>query len=141
MSSFQSTAHRAADAFIDTEAMRATLWQAASLLDDPEATATEALDAGLVAAWWAADAGHRVVQAVQHMHGGLGADTDYPVHRYYLWGTQLATELGGASALLAQLGATVTRRAHAAGRSPTNHPPEPSEPSVRSAVRHQEIRP
>ncbi len=101
LSSFQSTAHRAADCYIDVEAMRATLWQAASLLDDGDAAAQ---DASLVAAWWAADAGARVVQAVQHLHGGLGADLDYPVHRYFLWGTQLDIELGGASALLAQIG-------------------------------------
>jgi acyl-CoA dehydrogenase len=108
LSSFQSTAHRAADCYIDVEAMRATLWQAAWLADERDAAA---LDASLVAAWWAADAGARVVQSVQHLHGGLGADTDYPVHRYYLWGTQLDISLGGASALLAQIGDGVARAA------------------------------
>lgn len=110
LSSFQSTAHRAADCYIDVESMRGTLWQAAWRLDQDDA---DAPDAALVAAWWAADAGPRVVQSVQHLHGGLGADTDYPVHRYYLWGTQLDIELGGASALLAQLGAGIASAAHA----------------------------
>lgn len=105
LSSFQSTAHRAADCYIDVEAMRGTLWQAAWLLDQPDDP--DAQDAALVAAWWAADGGARVVQSVQHLHGGLGADTDYPIHRYFLWGSQLATDLGGASALLSQLGAAI----------------------------------
>lgn len=105
LSAFQSTAHRAADAYIDVEAMRGTLWQAAWALDQPEETGAAA--AALVAAWWAADGGARVVQAVQHLHGGLGADTDYPIHRFYLWGTQLATDLGGASALLSRLGTAI----------------------------------
>jgi acyl-CoA dehydrogenase len=61
------------------------------------------------------------VQSVQHLHGGLGADTDYPIHRYYLWGSQLATDLGGASALLSQLGAAI------ASRSQADHPPASSE--------------
>jgi acyl-CoA dehydrogenase len=105
LSSFQSTAHRAADCYIDVEAMRGTLWQAAWLLDQPDDPDADA--AALVAAWWAADAGARVVQAVQHLHGGLGADTDYPIHRYFLWGSQLASDLGGASALLSQLGTAI----------------------------------
>jgi alkylation response protein AidB-like acyl-CoA dehydrogenase len=105
LSSFQSTAHRAADCYIDVEAMRGTLWQAAWLLD--QAADAGAETAALVAAWWAADGGARVVQSVQHLHGGLGADTDYPIHRYFLWGSQLATDLGGASALLSQLGAAI----------------------------------
>jgi alkylation response protein AidB-like acyl-CoA dehydrogenase len=105
LSSFQSTAHRAADCYIDVEAMRGTLWQAAWLLDQP--ADADAETAALVAAWWAADGGARVVQSVQHLHGGLGADTDYPIHRYFLWGSQLATDLGGASALLSQLGAAI----------------------------------
>jgi acyl-CoA dehydrogenase len=109
LSSFQSTAHRAADAHIDIEAMRSTLWQAAWLLDQP--TAPDAVRAAFVAAWWAAVAAPRVVQSVQHMHGGLGADVDYPIHRYYLWGTQLEVELGGASALLADLGVDIAGRA------------------------------
>jgi alkylation response protein AidB-like acyl-CoA dehydrogenase len=114
LSSFQSTAHRAADSYIDVGAMRATLWQAAWLVDqydDPEHDSVEASAAVLTAAWWAADGGERVVQAVQHLHGGLGADIDYPVHRYFLWGKQLALTLGGASANLAHLGELIARRA------------------------------
>jgi alkylation response protein AidB-like acyl-CoA dehydrogenase len=106
LSTFQGVALKAADAYIDTEAMRATLWQAAWRL-------TEGIDASqevMVAKWWAAEGGQRVVHATQHLHGGMGADVDYPVHRYFLWGKQLSEELGGASVQLARLGAAIASR-------------------------------
>jgi acyl-CoA dehydrogenase len=34
----------------------------------------------------------------------MGADVDYPIHRYFLWGKQLEVTLGGAGAWLARLG-------------------------------------
>jgi alkylation response protein AidB-like acyl-CoA dehydrogenase len=107
LSTFQGVALKAADAYIDTEAMRATLWQAAWRL-------TEGFDASqevMVAKWWAAEGGHRVVHATQHLHGGMGADVDYPIHRYFLWGKQLSEELGGASVQLARLGAAIAATA------------------------------
>src|SRR5439155_1759748 len=92
LSTFQGVALKAADAYIDTEALRTTTWQAAWRL-------AEGLDASrevLVAKWWAAEGGQRAVHITQHLHGGLGADVDYPVHRYFLWGKQIETTLGGA---------------------------------------------
>lgn len=100
LATFQGAALKAADAYIDTEAMRATMWQAAWMLS----TGSDATEAVAVAKWWAADAGHRVVHTTQHLHGGLGADVDYPVHRYFLWGKQIEVALGGASQQLARLG-------------------------------------
>ena len=101
LSTFQGVSLRAADAYIDTSAINVTLWQAAWRLD-------EGLDASkeiAIAKWWAAEGGERVVHATQHLHGGMGADVDYPVHRYFLWGKQIADSLGGASSQLARLGA------------------------------------
>lgn len=100
LSAFQGAEIRAADAFIDTEAIRVTMLQAAWKLD----TGREASTDVLVAKWWASDAGQRVVHHVQHLHGGMGADIDYPVHRYFLWGKQIEAMLGGASATLHRLG-------------------------------------
>jgi alkylation response protein AidB-like acyl-CoA dehydrogenase len=103
LSTFQGVALKAADAYIDTEAMRVTMWQAAwKLSEDRDAT-----DDVLVAKWWASDAGQRVVHTTQHLHGGLGADVDYPIHRYFLWGKQIEDTLGGASATLARLGTSL----------------------------------
>ncbi len=100
LSTFQGVALKAADAYIDTEAMRVTMWQAAWKLSEGR----DATGDVLVAKWWASEAGQRVVHTTQHLHGGLGADVDYPVHRYFLWGKQIEDTLGGASATLARLG-------------------------------------
>jgi len=105
LSTFQGVALRAADAYIDTEAMRVTLWQAAWRLT----AGLEATREVMVAKWWSAEGGQRVVHATQHLHGGMGADVDYPVHRYFLWGKQLEITLGGASATLARLGRAIAK--------------------------------
>jgi alkylation response protein AidB-like acyl-CoA dehydrogenase len=103
LSTFQGTMLRAADAAIDTESIRVTMWQAAWRLD-------QGLDAALavsVASWFASEAGQRAVFATQHLHGGIGADISYPIHRYFLWGKQIELMLGAPSAHLARLGRQV----------------------------------
>ncbi|HVV35947.1 MAG TPA: acyl-CoA dehydrogenase family protein [Acidimicrobiales bacterium] len=98
---FQAVGQRAADAYIDTEAIRLTLWQAAWRLSEGLPAAAEVA----VAKFWAAEGGQRVVHAAQHLHGGIGVDRDYPLHRYFLWAKQLELSLGGATKQLRKLGA------------------------------------
>ena len=98
--SFQAVHQRAADAYIDVEAMRLTLWQAVSRLERGEDAAASVRVAG----FWACEGGNRVVFAAQHLHGGIGLDLDYPVHRYYLWARQHSLMLGGAELELERLG-------------------------------------
>jgi acyl-CoA dehydrogenase len=100
LSTFQGAALKAADAYIDTEAMRVTMWQAAWRLSHGLDAAREVE----VAKYWCSEGGHRVVHVAQHLHGGMGADIDYPVHRYFLWGKQIEDTLGGAGAHVAALG-------------------------------------
>ncbi len=102
ISTNQAVAVRAADAYLDTEAIRLTAQHAAWLLDSGEEAAAE--PASLVAKHWASAGGLRVVHATQHLHGGIGADVDYPIHRYFLWGRQGAFALGSAGAVAAELG-------------------------------------
>lgn len=104
LGSFQAVQHQLADCWIDIEAIRVTLWQALSSMEEGEETAP-AGRAALVAKWWSAEAGLDVVHRVQHVHGGMGVDIDYPVHRHFLWGKQIANTLGGAENALAALGA------------------------------------
>ena len=108
LSTNQGVAMRAADCYIDTDCMRATLLQAAWLIDEGR-SAAEIADAAAVAKWWSADAGQRVVHATQHLHGGMGADVDYPVHRYFLWVKQLENTFGGGSRQLAAIGRTLAK--------------------------------
>ena len=102
LSTNQAVAVRAADAYLDTESIRLTTQHAAWLLDRGDEDAAE--PAALVAKHWASRGGLRVVHATQHLHGGIGADVDYPVHRYFLWGRQGAFSLGSAGATAAELG-------------------------------------
>lgn len=104
LSTFQGAQIKAADAYIDTEAIRVTTQAAAWKLDVGRDASADVL----VAKWWASEAGQHAVHMVQHLHGGMGADIDYPVHRYFLWGKQIEDTLGGATATLARLGAELT---------------------------------
>ncbi|EHR50320.1 acyl-CoA dehydrogenase [Saccharomonospora marina XMU15] len=109
LATFQAVAHQLADCYIDIEAMSVTMWNAVTHLDAGEPAERVAL----VAKWWATDAGQRVVHRVQHLHGGIGVDIDYPVHRHYLWGKQIAGTLGGPSADIDRLGSVLAEVATA----------------------------
>jgi alkylation response protein AidB-like acyl-CoA dehydrogenase len=104
LATFQAVQHQLADCYIDIDAMRVCLWQAVTALEEGGDTAAAAV---LVAKWWAGDAGLTVAHRVQHVHGGIGVDVDYPVHRHFLWARQISGTLGGPSADLARLGAVL----------------------------------
>ena len=103
IASFQAVGQRAADAFIDTEAVRLTAWQAVWRLSEGLPAAEQVA----VAKFWTAEGGQRVVHAAQHLHGGMGVDRDYPLHRYFLWAKQLELTLGGSTRSLLDLGARI----------------------------------
>ena len=107
IATFQAVAQRAADAFIDTEAVRLTALQAAWRID-----ASLPAEAAVAAAkYWAAMGGGRVVRAAQHLHGGVGVDREYALHRYYLYARQLELTLGGATQQLRRLGRLIANDA------------------------------
>ncbi|MFJ1668370.1 acyl-CoA dehydrogenase family protein [Streptomyces bottropensis] len=98
IASFQAVAVQAADRFIDLRAMEATLWQAAWRITSGAGGALPAAGDVSVAKIWASDGVRRVVQTAQHLHGGFGADVDYPLHRYHAWAKHLELSLGPAAA-------------------------------------------
>ena len=102
----QGVGHRAADAYSGIEARRSAVWQAGWRLGQGLAAAA----AVAVASWWVCEAGHRVGHTCQHLHGGTGADLDYPIHRYYLWSRQNELSLGGSSRILAGFGAELSNQ-------------------------------
>ena len=97
---FQAVSHRAADAYIDVEAIRLTALQACWRLSAGLPAGAEVA----LAKFWAAEAGQRVVAAAQHLHGGVGVDREYPLHRYYLQAKELELALGGATSQLLRIG-------------------------------------
>ncbi len=101
IATFQAVGQRAADAYVDTEAIRLTAWQAAWRIAEGLPADKEVA----IAKFWAADGGQRVVHAAVHLHGGVGVDRDYPLHRYFLTTKHYELTLGGATEQLLQLGA------------------------------------
>ncbi len=112
---FQAVAQRLADAHIDVAGIALTMWQAAWRLQAGLPCRTEIA----TAKFWAADAGHRVAHTAVHVHGGVGIDTSYPLHRYFTAAKDNEFALGGATAQLRRIGAEL------AG-------PRPAEPADRA---------
>jgi len=98
--SFQAVHQRAADAFIQVEGIRLTAWEAAWRI----ANGLPAAEQVMVAKYLAAEGGQFAAFACQHLHGGVGIDVDYPLHRYFMWAIQLEHELGSARHQLDHLG-------------------------------------
>jgi alkylation response protein AidB-like acyl-CoA dehydrogenase len=92
--------------WIDVEAMRLTLQQAVWRVDEglpaAEQTAT--------AAFWAAEGVQRVTSSAVHLHGGLGVDVSFPLHRWFLAGKVDELGLGGALRSLERLGDLLAAR-------------------------------
>lgn len=100
---FQAVSQRLADAYVDVEAIRLTMWQAAWRLAGGLPCRTEVA----TAKFWAADAGHRVAHTAVHLHGGVGIDLRSPIHRYFLAAKWYEFLLGGATAQLRLIGAAL----------------------------------
>lgn len=100
IATFQAVQMSMADAHIAIEALRATLWQLVYRLDAGLPSPAEALAVKHLAA----ECGHRVGHKAQHVHGGIGVDLTYPIHRYLYWSRALGLTLGGSAATLERLG-------------------------------------
>ena len=103
ISTFQAVGQRAANAYIDVECLRLVVQHAAWLLGEERPASDEVS----VAKIWAGDTGHRVSFAAQHLHGGMGVDVDYPLHRYCLWAKQLELTLGSSIDEIERLGTRI----------------------------------
>ncbi|MGW1211667.1 acyl-CoA dehydrogenase family protein [Streptomyces sp. NPDC002499] len=98
VATFQAVAVQAADRYIDLRAMEATLWQAAWRVASGAPGALPVSGDVAVAKIWASEGVRRIVQTAQHLHGGFGADVEYPLHRYHAWAKHLELSLGPAAA-------------------------------------------
>ncbi len=97
--------HRCADCYVALDSLRWLTWQTAWKLAEERPATRDAW----ATKFWAADAGSRIGTATQHLHGGMGVDMDYPIHRYFLWAKQLELTLGAATPTLVKLGADMAR--------------------------------
>ena len=98
--SFQAVSQRLADGYIDLQGLRLTCQQASWRVSEDLPADVEVA----TAAFWAAEAGHRIAHTAVHVHGGVGIDTDHPVHRYFIAAKQNEFALGGATGALRAIG-------------------------------------
>ena len=104
---FQAVAHREADAYIDTQSVRLTALEVAWLIS----VGRDAREEVAIAKHFASDAGYRVTFSAQHIHGGIGVDREYPLHRYYVYARHLELMLGGSTHQLRRLGRLIAENA------------------------------
>ena len=100
IATFQAVSQRAGDSYIDAEAIWLTAYQAAWRLSAGLRADREIA----IAKYWASEGGFRVVHAAVHVHGGVGVDRDYPLHRHFLAARHMELTLGHAEEQLADLG-------------------------------------
>ncbi len=100
IATFQAVGQRLADAYIDVHGIRLTMWQAAWRLSEGLPCDAEIASAK----FWASDAGHRIAHTAVHVHGGIGIDLDYHLHRYFTAAKRIEFAFGGATEQLVALG-------------------------------------
>lgn len=104
---FQAVSHREADAYVDTQSVRLTALEVAWLIS----VGRDARQEVAIAKHVASEAGYRVTFSAQHIHGGIGVDREYPVHRYYVYARHIELVLGGSTHHLRRLGKLIAENA------------------------------
>ena len=101
LATFQAVAQEIADVYVTSRTLHvsalAANWRLSQGLD-----ADDDLD---VLGYWVTSELPQAMRTCHHLHGGLGVDITYPMHRYYSQAKDLARQLGGASFRLDLLGA------------------------------------
>ena len=91
LAEFQAVAQQVADVYIASRTVSLAADNAAWRL----AEGLDASDDLAVAAYWTCVEGLPALHVCQHLHGGMGVDETYPLHRYFSWITDLTHALGG----------------------------------------------
>ena len=91
LAEFQAVAQQVADVYVASRTIglvaQSAAWRVAEGLD--------AADDLAVAAHWLAAEGPAALHICHHLHGGMGVDETYPLHRYYSWSKDIVRALGG----------------------------------------------
>lgn len=107
LATFQAVAQQVADVYLASRTLHlaslAACWALDSAAADPagnpvgnsDADPDEHSDDIEVAGYWLAEQALPALHTCQHLHGGLGMDIGYPLHRHYAWGRDLARFVGG----------------------------------------------
>jgi 3-oxo-4-pregnene-20-carboxyl-CoA dehydrogenase alpha subunit len=103
LATFQAVAQQIADVYVAARTLHLVAWSACWRLGTDRDADTD-LD---VAAHWLAEELPAALHVCHHLHGGLGVDDTYPLHRYYSWAKDLARFVGGRDHRLDRLGERV----------------------------------
>lgn len=101
LATFQAVAEKIADVYITSRTLHLATLSACWRLDTDRGAAAD-LD---VAAYWLADQAPAAMLTCHHLHGGIGMDISYPLHRYSSLVKDLARFVGGADHRLDRLAA------------------------------------
>lgn len=104
LGAFQAVSQQAADGYMAIEALRGVYWRLLDIIDNGSADDLEANVTAHSVKFWICEAGHIAAHIFLHLHGGIGQDLDYPVHRFFSWAKKNEAYLGGADQQAAQLG-------------------------------------
>jgi 3-oxo-4-pregnene-20-carboxyl-CoA dehydrogenase alpha subunit len=103
LATFQAVAQQIADVYIVSRTLHLATLSGCWRLNAERAAGSD-LD---VAAFWLAQQAPAALRTCHHLHGGIGMDVTYPLHRYYCLVKDLVRFVGGADHRLDQLGARV----------------------------------
>ncbi|GAA3474270.1 acyl-CoA dehydrogenase family protein [Nonomuraea roseola] len=95
LAEFQAVTMQIADVYIASRALDVAMWSAAWGMDRDDVA---------IAGFHVCEA-FKALFTCQHLHGGLGLDVTYPLHRYFAQAKHLTHLLGGADAQLDLIGA------------------------------------
>ena len=102
LATFQAVAQQIAEVYIASRTLHLATLSACWRLD----SGREAGDDIDVAAYWLAAHAPAALRACHHLHGGIGMDVTYPLHRYSSLVKDLARFVGGVDYRLDRLGAS-----------------------------------
>ncbi|MFT4085760.1 MAG: acyl-CoA dehydrogenase family protein [Gordonia sp. (in: high G+C Gram-positive bacteria)] len=101
IAAFQAVRQQLADAYVVSRGLQLAATSASWRLSTGRDAAA---DLGAACYWLAAE-GPSTLETLTHLHGGLGVDLSYPLHRYFSITKDLARLVGGADAQLDLLAA------------------------------------
>jgi 3-oxo-4-pregnene-20-carboxyl-CoA dehydrogenase alpha subunit len=108
LAAFQAVSQQIADVYITSRTLHLATLAACWRLDaSPEMDAAASADLD-VAAYWCAEQAPRAVRICHHLHGGLGMDVTYPLHRFSSLVADLVRYLGGAEYRLERMACSST---------------------------------
>jgi alkylation response protein AidB-like acyl-CoA dehydrogenase len=108
LAEFQAVTMRIGDVYIAKRALDVAMWAAVWRLARPAPDSYDPDEALAIAAYNACGPAVEALYACQHLHGGIGLDVTYPLHRYFAWGKHYGHLLGGAEAQLEAIGDLLT---------------------------------